>query len=72
MKFKTLSGKGVEFNIGLSVMYYLIACGDNSFLLSNDKKSILNQTWEEVQKIFSNGGKLIAYFKKLREAIEKE
>ena len=41
-------------------------------MLSNDKKYIVNQSWEEVKKQFSNGGKVIFAFKKIKDYIEND
>jgi hypothetical protein len=71
IKFKGLSGKGIEHSIGLAYMYFLIVC-EQSILLTNDKKLILAGSWEDVKKIFSNGGKVVTSVKKLREYIEND
>jgi len=71
MRFKNYSGKGVEHAIGLSLIYYMVS-QDSSILLSNDKKVIVNQTWEEIKKILSNGGKVIFSLKKIRDYIETD
>lgn len=64
MKFKNkiANDKCNEYNIGLCFMYYSI-CLDKSIMLSNDRKKLINQSVEEVQKIFSNGGKFITTLK---------
>ena len=52
-------------------MYYMISM-DQSILLTNDKKSIVISSWEEVQKMLANAGKFIGCLKKLRESIEND
>lgn len=52
-------------------MYYLVS-QDSSILLSNDKKVIVNSSWEDVKKLFSNGGKVIFSLKKIRDYIEND
>ena len=41
MRFKNCSGKGMEYAIGLALLYFMVS-QDSSILLSNDKKVILN------------------------------
>lgn len=41
MKFKQLTGKGVELQIGISYLYFLVS-QDDTITLSNDKKTIVN------------------------------
>lgn len=71
MKFKSFNGKGQEYQIGLSIVYYLVAF-ESSILLSNDKKVILNQSWDEIKKQFSNGGKIVSLLKKVKDYIEND
>ncbi|CDW84443.1 UNKNOWN [Stylonychia lemnae] len=71
MKFKSFIGKGPELPIGIAFLYYLVS-QESSIMLSNDKKTIVNAQWEEVKKQFSNGGKVIFAFKKIRDYIESD
>lgn len=41
-------------------------------MLTNDRKQLLNQSWEEVKKYFSNCGKVIFSLKKLRDYIDSD
>ena len=68
---KNLNGKGIECQVGLQLLYFFSAI-DESIILTNDRKQLLIQTWDEVKKYISNGGKIIASFKKLKDAIEKD
>lgn len=69
MRFKGLSGKGVEKQIGLALMYYFVN-QDSSILLTTDRKTIVNQSWEDIKKLFSNGGKIIYSLKKVKDYVE--
>eukprot|EP00347_Sterkiella_histriomuscorum_P010050 403338878 len=71
MKFKSLQGRGYELQIGIALLYYLVS-QEPTIMLSNDKKYIVNQSWEEVKKQFSNGGKVIFAFKKIKDYIEND
>ncbi len=70
-KFRSYSGKGVECNVGVSLLYYIVQL-DTSILLTNDKKALLQPTWDEVKKQFSNGGTIVTNLKKLKEYIEND
>ena len=71
LKFRAFTGKGVECNVGVALLYF-IASLDTSILLTNDKRSLLNPTWDEVKKQFSNGGRIVSMFKKVKEYIEND
>jgi hypothetical protein len=51
---------------------YFIVSLDTSIILTIDKKSIQNPSWDEVKKQFSNGGKIVSLFKKVKDYIEND
>lgn len=71
LKFRALPGKGQEINVGVSLLYF-VASLETSILLTNDKKALLYPTWDEVKKQFSNGGKIVSLFKKVKEYVEND
>jgi hypothetical protein len=48
-KFRSYTGKGVETNVGVALLYFIVSL-DTSILMTNDKRSLLNPTWDEVKK----------------------
>mmetsp|Transcript_19550 Transcript_19550/g.14258 ORF Transcript_19550/g.14258 Transcript_19550/m.14258 type:complete len:118 (-) Transcript_19550:853-1206(-) len=65
-----MQGKGPELQIGQALLYFFSAF-DINIVLSNDKKTLLNSSWEYIQKYFSNSGNLLNNLKKLRSSLEK-
>lgn len=41
-------------------------------MLSNDKKTIVDQSWEEIKRQFSNGGRIIQGLKRVRDQIDSD
>ena len=64
-------GKGPEVNVGIALLYFIVSL-DTNISLTNDKKSLLNPSWDEVKKQFSNGGKIVSLFKKVKDYIEND
>lgn len=58
-------------NVGVSLLYFIVQI-DTGILLTNDKKSLLSPTWDEVKKHFSNGGKIVSNLKKVKDYIEND
>ena len=66
-----MNGKGPELQVTLAFMY-LLCTVDDSIMLTNDRKQVLNPSWDLGKKYFSNSGNIIKNLKKLREYIERD
>ena len=51
---------------------YLLCPLDDSIMLTNDRKQILNPGWDLGKKYFSNSGNIIKNLKRLRDYIERD
>lgn len=71
LKFRGLSGKGSELKVGLALLY-LLATVENSIALKTDRRTLLTPTWDQVKKIFANGGKVVSGLKKIKDYIEND
>ena len=52
-------------------MYFFVPF-DNTIVLTNDKKSIFSNNWEDSKKYLSSGGKVITNIKKVRDAVDRD
>jgi len=58
-----------EYNIGIA-MLYILACVDNSIMLSGNKKEVFDISWDAVVRTLSNSGSVCRNSRRLRPFIE--